>query len=627
MKRMIRMAISCYRSSLLPQFISLAVVTSILFVLVSQLITSNYFHSSLHQVIDAVESDTIVMQAQNIERYVHDEVTRVYEIVIDREIYSAVDELWNSQASQRAMLSLKLRQLIEDYADDNVECITVVLPNRQVVFYSRLYGTWVGLPWLSNQLLAAGNDNELFALYDQTMASRELTVWLRPNYYKPTETYLFHLSYPVIDLLTKESIGVVIVTFNTDALRAMVNPLVKDSDTIGLSYNILTGRDGTILAHPDETKIGQKLCPEDTDEEDQIEDQVYFTKADYVINRPIGRLGLQLYSVTDKGITTRQARGYTSSLFIIISAITLLQLAVFYGMLRRMMRSIRALQKGLETVQGGQLDVYVETREQHEVAQSIHAFNDMAVRLKQAEQQSQEQSKRTIEALERQRIAEIKTLENQINSHFLYNTLNSINYTAIRDGNLMVSRQIKHLAQVLRYTFERSDGQVTVAQEADWLKEYLMLQKLRFGHMFDLSIQVDRAVRDWPMRKLIIQPFVENSILHGFEGYTYGRLLTIHFSLFDEDRMRITIRDNGHGMPKEKLKILQERFQNCGPIGEICGIGIENACQRICSYYGGNARIYLRSWVEVGTTVVLILPRLLKTDSGVQEEPPAIEDR
>ncbi len=112
-------------------------------------------------------------------------------------------------------------------------------------------------------------------------------------------------------------------------------------------------------------------------------------------------------------------------------------------------------------MQGGQLDVYVETREQHEVAQSIHAFNDMAVRLKQAEQQSQEQSKRTIEALERQRIAEIKTLENQINSHFLYNTLNSINYTAIRDGNLMVSRQIKHLAQVLRYTFERSDGQVT----------------------------------------------------------------------------------------------------------------------------------------------------------------------
>lgn len=587
---------------------------SILFVLVSQMITSSYFHSSLHQVIDAVEIDTIMMQAQNIERYVHDEVTRVYEIVIDRDVYNEVDELWNSQASQQAISSMKLRQLIADYATDTVECVTIVLPNQQVVFYSRLYGTWVGLPWLSNQLLAVGNNDELYALYDQTMASRKLTVWLRPNYYRPSGKYLFHMAYPIIDLLTRESIGVVIVTFNTDELRAMVNPLVNDSDTIGLSYNILTGADGTILAHPDKTKIGLTLCPDDTDKDDQVDGQVYFSKADYVINRPIGRLGFQLYSVTDKGITTRQARGYTSSLLIIISAITLLQLAVFYGMLRRMMRSIRALQKGLETVQGGQLDVYVETHERHEVAQSIHAFNNMAVRLMQAEQQTREQSKRTIEALERQRIAEIKTLENQINSHFLYNTLNSINYTAIRDGNFMVSRQIKHLAQVLRYTFERSDGLVTVTQEADWLKEYLLLQKLRFGHMFDLSIQVDRAVRSWTMRKLIIQPFVENSILHGFEGYTHGRLVSVHFSLFDKDRMRITIRDNGHGMTKEKLKVLQERFQSCGPTGEICGIGIENACQRICSYYGSNARIYLRSWIEVGTTVVLILPRLQKAE-------------
>ena len=610
MKKVISRAIHCFRSSLLPRFISLVIAASVLFVLVSLLVTSNYFRYSLHDVIESVESDTVIMQAQNIERQLHSYVNEVYEIVIDREIYHTANALWNAPESKQAPLRLALRQLITEYAKNDIECITIVLPNRQVAYYSRLYGTWAGLPWLSNQLKAVGNDDELFALYKETLSKHELTLWLRPNYYKPTDTYLAHLAYPVIDLLTKESIGVVIVTINTEVLRALVNPIVNEDKTIPLSYNILTDENGTILAHPDETKIGKTLWTSPLTEEQHDEEHAYFSDSDYVIHHPVGRLGIQLYSVTDKGITTRHAQKYTSTLLLIIGLIALAQIVIFYYMLRRMMRSIKALQKGLETLQGGQLDVHVETHEQHEVAQSIRAFNDMAVRLDQAKQKNQKQTKRVIEALERQRIAEIKMLENQINSHFLYNTLNSINYVAIRDGNLLVSRQIKRLAHVLRYTFEKSTGVVTVQQEADWLEEYLMLQKLRFENMFDMHIQADCAVCDWTIHKQILQPFVENSILHGFEGFTYGRFLSVRFSLYDSNRMRVTIRDNGHGMPQNQLEVLQKSLLNWETTDELRGIGIENACQRIHSYYGNNARIFLRSKLHVGTTVVLILPKL-----------------
>ncbi len=608
MRKLLRSAISWYHSSLLPQFVSLAVVTSILFVLVAQLVTSSYFDTSLRQAIDAVKGDTILMQAQNLENQLHSYINDVYRIVVDRNVYQAALTLWKGTIDERAANRLTLRKLLSDYAINNIACITAVLPDRQVVFYSRLYGTWVDLPWFGSQINTAGSNDELFALYDVTMSKQEITPWFRPAFYEPTGVYLMHLAYPLIDLYTRNKIGMLVVTFNTATLRSMVNATQNKGEFFGLSYNVLTAQDGTIIAHPDAAQIGKTLSLTVTPEDQQQDGFAYITPDDYVSSEPVGRLKLMLHSITDKGITARQARVYTSRLLLAIGLVTLLHLMIFYAMMRRMMRSVRALQNGLETLQGGQLDVYVQTRHQHEVAQSIHAFNAMALRLKLAEARSRKHAERTIAALERQRIAEIKTLENQINSHFLYNTLNSINYTAIRNGNLDVSRQIKHLAHVLRYTFEKSDGTVTVLQEARWLEEYLKLQKLRFGNTFDYTVHVASAVEEWPMRKLIIQPFVENSVLHGFEGYTYRRMLTIDFSPFGQDRLRVTVRDNGSGIPPAKLKRIQESIQCWGASGTADGIGLENACQRIRSYYGKSARIYLRSWVGVGTTVVLLLP-------------------
>ncbi len=609
MKHMLRSVISWYRSSLLPQFVSLAVVTAILFVLASQIVTSNYFTTSLRHAIDTVESDTILIQAQNIERQLHTYVSSVYEIIIDRDIFFTASALWQSESSQKAALKQNLRQLISGYAKNNIVGITVVLPNKQVVFYNRLYGAWQGLPWFANTLNSIGSDDQLFTLYEQTYPGKVIVPWFQPYIHEGTDTYLLHLAYPLIDLYSQHKCGILVVSINTKTLQSMVNPVRDSAKETPLSYNILTSADGQIIAHPDRLLIGKTLCLDVTPVKEQTPDKVYFSKDFLIIQEPVNRLGLQLYSVNDKQITARQARAYTSSLVFTISMITLAQLSIFYLMMRRMMYSVRALQKGLETVHSGQLNVRVNPVGKHEVAQSIIAFNDMSVRLEHSEASSRRHAERTIAALERQRTAEIKTLENQINSHFLYNTLSSISYSAIRSGNLLVSKQIKHLSQVLRYTFEKSDGIVQAAQEARWLEEYLQLQKLRYGDAFDYVVRVDPRVSVWPMRKLIIQPFVENSVLHGFKGYTFGRFLTIEFAWYTQGRMRVTVRDNGMGISPERLSVLQASIHkgHCGE-GEM-GIGLENACQRISTYYKNEARVYLRSWEGVGTTVVLLLPR------------------
>ena len=609
MKKLLQTAISWYQTSLLPQFVSLAMITAILFVLAAQIVTQNYFDTSLSHAIDAVESDTTLMQAQNIDRQLHNYINSVYEIIIDTDVYNAAKALENSDLSQNAKYTLALRQKIQTYTVDTIVGITVVLPNRQMVFYNRLFGNWQGLPWFSGGLSIGGSNDALYALYNSSVETRAITLGFQPYVYRGTGTYLLHMAYPLINLYSSQKCGVLVVSFNTKTLRAMVNSTRLSGQDMPLFYNILTSADGFILAHPDETQIGKTFCLEKAPAKNPDPQKLYITDDVLVNNEPIGRLGLQLYSITDKQITARQARSYTFVLVITISIIVLLQLAAFYLMMRRMMCSVKALQKGLETVQSNKLDIYVTPVGKHEVAQSIRAFNKMAVRLKESEESTRLHAEKTIAAMEQQRIAEIKTLENQINSHFLYNILNSINHNAIRSGNLDVSRQIKHLSHVLRYTFEKSDGIVDASMEAQWLGEYLALQKLRFGSAFDYVVRVDPAVKEWPMRKLIVQPFVENSILHGFEGHTFGRFLTVEFAPYGTSRMRVTIRDNGNGIAPEYLEKLQA-YIRCGQNCEkIAGIGLENACQRIRSYYKKKARMYLRSWAGVGTTVVLLLPR------------------
>jgi two-component system sensor histidine kinase YesM len=287
---------------------------------------------------------------------------------------------------------------------------------------------------------------------------------------------------------------------------------------------------------------------------------------------------------------------------------TALFVVVVGSMVQRITRSIRRLRQGLEEVEAGNLDALVRTRQVNEIGQIIASFNAMTYRLRQMGQEREQQNLKAIESLDNLRAAEIRALENQIDSHFLHNTLSTISFTAIHAGNHDVSRQIQHLSKMLRYTFERSTGIVPIREEADWLGDYLELQKLRYGGAIDYVLKVDPAAAHWPVHKLILQPFVENSLLHGFEGVTHGGLIEIGIAPFDEKRIRVTIRDNGRGMTRMQVERLNRCFrgEDAGNAGR--GIGLDNAALRIRSYYRGGARVIFRSWEGVGTVVALILP-------------------
>jgi len=234
----------------------------------------------------------------------------------------------------------------------------------------------------------------------------------------------------------------------------------------------------------------------------------------------------------------------------------------------------------------------------------------MLDQLESSAEERRQRMEQSMAAIEKQHLAQIAALEAQIDAHFLFNTLGGIHHQAEAAGSRAVAEQIQRLANILRYTFEKSSRIVTAREEMRWLEDYLSLQRMRFGEKFIARLYLDPLVADWPLRKLIVQPFVENAIMHGFQELRLGGCLRLEMRPFHGRYLRVIIADNGLGMPPDTLAALRALFDSEDMPSHVEGIGLGNAYARIRTYYQGSARVIVRSRPGEGTRVVLLLPRL-----------------
>ena len=223
---------------------------------------------------------------------------------------------------------------------------------------------------------------------------------------------------------------------------------------------------------------------------------------------------------------------------------------------------------------------------------------------------------------EKQRDAEIRALEAQINPHFLYNTLDSINWMAIEKGEYQISRMVRNLGVILRYSVDKSNKMATVAEMADWLEKYVSLQRMRFNDAFECEIHVQPETKEIRVYKLLLQPFVENAIVHGFKGIEWGGILRVDVMLSENrDEMDIIIEDNGKGISRELAEKFNDRDTALQDDGR--SIGLHNAFSRMQMYYGNRASWNVSSIPDVGTVITLKIP----AGTAVKKEALSDEDR
>lgn len=151
----------------------------------------------------------------------------------------------------------------------------------------------------------------------------------------------------------------------------------------------------------------------------------------------------------------------------------------------------------------------------------------------------------------KERESELDTLQAQINPHFLYNTLDSLYWKATESGNDEIAEDILSLSQLFRLVLNRGDGIVTVKNEAELLERYLHIQKMRFGKRLTYEIALEQELLDEEIPKLILQPFVENAIVHGFERVDGSYTLNVSGEKKD-NYMLFQIMDTGVGMSREQ---------------------------------------------------------------------------
>ncbi|WP_068603619.1 sensor histidine kinase [Paenibacillus swuensis] len=195
---------------------------------------------------------------------------------------------------------------------------------------------------------------------------------------------------------------------------------------------------------------------------------------------------------------------------------------------------------------------------------------------------------------------QLQVLQEQINPHFLYNTLSAIKW-AYPDPDL--GETIDAMVRYYRGSLSRGREQLTVEEEFELISQYLKLQKFAYDSDFIYEIRCQPGTEHRIVSKMLLQPIVENAVLHGINGMSVGGGRIVVEAEKREGFLVLTVKDNGNGIPPEKLAVLEE-YQ---PV-RFGGYGLRNVRQRLQLYYGDEARIHIHSRNGEGTEVTLYLP-------------------
>lgn len=268
-----------------------------------------------------------------------------------------------------------------------------------------------------------------------------------------------------------------------------------------------------------------------------------------------------------------------------------------YFATRAMYEPLRNLTAAMDEISAGELDKRVQVRTRDEIGRLSNDFNNM---LNQIEKLIEKLIKE--EGLKKD--AELEALQYQITPHFMYNTLNSIKFAALLKGEKELGGLIGDFVELLQASVNKKGTFVTVSDEIHILKNYIHLQKMRYDGHFHVDYEIGKDAGSCFVPRLILQPLVENSILHGLDMKMDSSRIEIR-AVIEEDYLCISVKDNGRGMTQEQIyELLTKKTKKTSGLS---GIGVVNVRERLELYYGNNAGLGYDSTSD-GTTAYLYLP-------------------
>lgn len=390
--------------------------------------------------------------------------------------------------------------------------------------------------------------------------------------------------------------GLALITFNFVNIKEII-------ESYG-SHALIIDPKGEVIYDSDSSDYDRNQLLEYV-EKLSVEDKITIDNKTYLTNMLVDKLGNKVLGRVEYNKATNLTITYYAALIVLDLLVLGVSMLIIMSKLKNVNNKMNKIIVGMEEVKAGNLDVKIElSGENDELTFIAEQFNHMCIDLKRYIDQSYlaEMNKKEAELSKKE--AEMSALQSKINPHFLYNTLESIRMKAIASGNRDVGRMLFLLGNLFRNQLKEDDI-ITIEKEINYCKEYLELFKYRYDDRFNYTVSCEEVVKNSNTIKFILQPLVENYIVHGIRREDDDNHLDIDV-FKNGNNVTIIIKDNGIGIPLEKIKEINKKIKQKDFSGK--SIGILNTHQRIIFRYGEEYGVKIDEEFKNGTKIIVIIP-------------------
>jgi two-component system sensor histidine kinase YesM len=336
------------------------------------------------------------------------------------------------------------------------------------------------------------------------------------------------------------------------------------------------------------------------------------------LSTPIDQLGANLLNVVSLKTPVTQIK-QTRNLFIAAAVVLIALLSIItYFLQSLILKKLSILRDSMKKVRRGDLNVQIDMDAGGEVGELAHHFRQMLKKMNEL----------IVEAVNKQaatKEAELNSLKNQIDAHFLYNTLENLKMLAEVEAQYTISDSLTSLGALMRYSLKWSNDHVRLRDEIQHIQNYIAIMNIRYDDKLELKLDIPEGYQEQEVLKMSLQPLVENAVKHGMNTDRARRdgIEILIRACQKNDAMLIEVTDDGAGMSPDKLGELHEKISmddapfyskyghKSTGVNEGNGIGLRNVTQRIKMYYGNEYGIHVESAEGAYTQVRMKLPYLI----------------
>jgi len=449
------------------------------------------------------------------------------------------------------------------------------------------------------------------------------TIWLEDDVSLVGDNYGTHIMIPGVKKIRSvydydqvrfgQRIGYVYFTLNLDSFLGGSQP---DNGNQG-RYVFVVSKNGQILGGNDRSRRGTYFST-DLLKEEKNHSYVEYDGGQYLLSyTETGTTSdWNIICLTEKKTILKDV--YTT-VFVCV-ALSLALLAVFGYVsvhnARYLSGPILRLEKEFEMAEQGNFAIPIHGKSNLvEIDSLFSRFHVMAYRLDKLITEVYEARIKEEKLIAAARQAQLQSLQMQINPHFLYNTLDSINWMALMEGNEEVSKMILALGHLFRNNMNMADIYTTAREEIENVRLYMYLEQVRFEGRLDYQVEAEEDVLELKVLKYMLQPLVENSIKYGIEPYHKKGTIRIRMKQ-KEGKLCVTVEDNGKGMEQDTLDALKDMWERTRKNQDMersgaskqKGVGLYNIMQRLWLSWGEEAQFTIISGVGKGTRMEIEFP-------------------